>query len=165
MTDKKDSKLPIILVVFVTGFIMVLIMLLGSGSGHHVSAEHFMIQQGQHLSDFFTEYRISAIIDFMQKTYDAETVTEELDALFIRKNNGESTIDQEFIDSLLAKTTIPIVQEASNSLSLNYQKALSSLENDQEKEEFKKQVFQRLRGFLLDYNKERIRHEESAEQH
>jgi hypothetical protein len=158
MKENKVSKLPILITVLATALIIVLLILTGNGKGKHVDAEHFVVQQGYKLSDYFNNYKASTVISFMNRVYGQELITKDLEELFTIKNDSEVKTDSETIIFLNAIAEKEIVQTAVNDMFNDYSKSLESIENDVKKDEFKKHLYQQLRGFLLDYSKERTRH-------
>jgi len=163
MTETEESKQGILILILVTILVMAGLIFLGKLSGHGVNAEHFAIEQGKMMFDHMSEYKASAIVSFMKQVFGEKEMNAELEHLFTQKNENEEVPDHEFIKRLETNAQIKVVVELSEKLRENYDHALSSFDSDSEKNDFKAELHLRFRSFLLDNNKERIRHSGNKE--
>ncbi len=160
MTESKEFKHAILVVILVTAVIFTGLIFLGNSSGHHVDAEHFAINQGKMMFNYFAEYRAAAVITFLKDIPLDEDFAEDVKSVIYRRENGKELFDEEYMEKLHQLSETPVAKELSSMMEENYKHALETLKDEDEIHDFKTALYQRLRGTLLDFNKERIRHAE-----
>lgn len=163
MTETDTSKKGILIIILVTVLVITGLIFLGKLGGHGVNAEHFAIEQGKMMFDHMSEYKASAVVSFMEQIFSDKEMSEELEHIFTQKVENKEVPDHEFIKILENNAQVNVVIELSEKLRENYDHALSSFDSEEDMDDFKTELHLKLRSFLLDYNKERIRHGRNEE--
>lgn len=157
MTKKKEFKHSLLIVIAVVVIILAALVFLNKPVETVTDADHFLVLNGFELSDFFRTYQIAAVVRFMNNIYTQETVAEEMKSIFALGNGSGKTTDEKFIADLNVKLDNDLVKEASEKMIGNYNESMKNIHSAAEQDAFKSELFQRLRGFLVEFNKERLR--------
>jgi|GEM_PF-5228378 len=158
MNEKKELKYPVLIMIIVLAVIFAALILYGTSKGHSVNAEHFALEQGHMLYNHFEVYKASAVVKFLYRVYDREMLQKELELIFIDTGSEGKETDHEFIKILKSKSDFPVVIDATDKMLKNYNEAVEKIGKEMQIEEFKHELFLRMKGFLVDFNNERIRH-------
>lgn len=157
MTKKKEFKHSLLIVIAVVIIIFAALVFLNKPVETVTDADHFLVLNGFELDDFFRTYQIAAVVRFMNNIYTQETVAEEMKSIFALGNGSGKTTDEKFIADLNAKLENDLVKEASEKMIGNYNESMKHIHSADEQDAFKAELFQRLKGFLVEFNKERLR--------
>lgn len=157
MTKKTEFKHSLLIVIFVVIIVFAAFIFLNKPKVDHSSAEHFLVSNGYYLGDYFKGYQIAAVVRFMNNIYTADAMKELLSSVFIEGNGDSKKTDEKFISAVTEKLENDLVKKASDKMLEEFNTSLNHIKTKPEQDSFKSEIFQRLRGFLVEYNKERLR--------
>ena len=80
-----------------------------------------------------------------------------LSSVFTMGNGNGKKTDDQFMASISEKMEADIVRAAAEEMLLDFNNSMSHIKEKAGQDNFKMELYQRLRGFLVEYNKERIR--------
>lgn len=157
MAKTKEFKHALIIVIFVVVLIFAAFIFLNKPKEDHSNAEHFLVSSGMKLGDYFKSYQIAAVVRFINNVYPADEVKEMLSSVFTAGNGNGKKTDDQFMAIISEKTEVDVVKTAAEEMLLDFNNSMSHIKEKTGQDNFKMELFQRLRGFLVEYNKERIR--------
>jgi hypothetical protein len=157
MVKKKEFKHALLITIFIVILIFAAFIFLNKPKENHSDAEHFLVTSGFELGDYFKSYQIAAVVRFINNLYPADTVKEMLSSVFTEGNGDGKKTDEQFLSALTEKMEADIVKTATDKMLMDFNNSMSHIAQKADQESFKTELLQRLRGFLVEYNKERIR--------
>ena len=157
MSKKKEFKHGLLIVIFIVILIFAAFIFINKPKTDHSNAEHFLVSSGFELGDYFKSYQIATVVRFINNVYPADSAKEMLSSVFTQGNGNGKKTDEKFLSVLSEKMEVEIVKTAADKMLMDFNNSLSHIPQKAEQESFKTELFQRLRGFLVEYNKERIR--------
>ena len=157
MSKKKEFKHTLLIVIFVVMMVFAAFIFFNKPVENVSDAGHFLVKNGFELGDYFKAYQIAAVMRFMNAEYSTETVNATLESIFTFGDGDGKKKDEEFIARMADKMELDVVKEAASKMIDDFDKSLLSIPSKTEQDAFKAEVFQRLRGFLVEFNKERLR--------
>jgi uncharacterized protein YxeA len=157
MAKKKEFKHTLLVIIFVVIMVFAAFIFFNKPVENVSDAEHFLVKSGFDLGDYFKSYQIAAVVKFMNEKYSPETVAAELNSVFTFGNGNGKKTDDEFIKKLADNMELDVVKEAASKMIDDFDKSLQSIPGKAEQDAYKAELFQRLRGYLVEYNKERLR--------
>jgi hypothetical protein len=157
MAKKKEFKHTLLIVIFVVIIVFAAFIFFYKPVENASDAGQFLVKNGFELGDYFKAYQIAAVMRFMNAEYSTETVKATLESIFTLGNGDGKKADEEFIARMAGKMELDVVKEAASKMIDDFDKSLMSIPVKAERDAFKAEIFQRLRGYMVEFNKERLR--------